>query len=356
MRRRLATLAAMALMLTLLVPVAAVSASSAIHVRPGQSIQAAIDSAPAGGKIDVARGTYKGDLEIVRSVHLIGDHAVIKPAAVPTTNLCQTPGFFGGVVGVCVHGAVDMDTGAFTPISNVSIEGFTIRDFGGPGIVALAVDGFRAEDVVSAHNGMGMYINTVSNVSLRDDRALHNGGDGLFVENSSSKAAITGNESSDNLGSGIMFLNSLGGRIENNDLHGNCSGVVVASVAVYGPGSAVPSGDVSIRHNRVTSNDRWCPEVPYQAPANGGIGIALIGARNTTVVGNDVRNNRAQSGTGIHGGGIVILDGALFLAGAPTGNTVRSNQLSGNTPYDTYCDGSGDHNRVSGNSGTSSGC
>jgi hypothetical protein len=351
MRRRLATLATTAVTLALLVPAASVSASSAIQVRPGQSIQAAIDGAPAGGVIQVARGTYKGDLEIVGSVHLVGDHAVIVPAAVPTDNLCQTPDFFGGVV------AVNMDTGEFTSISKVSIEGFTIRDFGGPGIVALAVDDFRAEDVVSAHNGMGMYINTVSNVSLLDNRAHDSGGDGLFVENSSGNANIRGNASYDNLGSGIMFLNSLGGRISRNDLHGNCSGIVVASVAVYGPGSpAAPSGDVSIRRNKVTANNRWCPEVPHQAPANGGIGIALIGARNTTVAHNEVRNNQAQTETGIHGGGIVILDGAMFGAGAPTGNSIRSNNLSGNTPYDVYCDGSGSSNTVSGNSGTSNGC
>lgn len=49
MRRRLAALAATGLTLALLVPVASASAATAISVRPGQSIQAAIDDAPAGG-------------------------------------------------------------------------------------------------------------------------------------------------------------------------------------------------------------------------------------------------------------------------------------------------------------------
>ena len=60
----------------------------AIHVRPGHSIQAAIDGAPAGGVIHLARGTYHENIEIaVSNIHLVGDHAVIVPADVPTFNL-----------------------------------------------------------------------------------------------------------------------------------------------------------------------------------------------------------------------------------------------------------------------------
>lgn len=331
-------------MLALLVPAASASASSAVHVRPGQSIQAAIDSAPAGGLIYVARGTYPGSLDIARSVHLVGDHAVIVPAV--TNDWCLADYAFNyEKVGICVH-----------EVSNVSIEGFTVRGFGGPGMVAYDVNGFRAEDVVSANNGMGMFINTVSNVSILDSRSSGNGGDGFFVESSSANLVITGSTAYGNLGSGIFFMNSLHGRITGNDLHGNCAGIMVASVATNGVGSAIPSGDVSIQYNQVTANNRLCLAVPHQAPAYGGIGVVLIGAQNTTVAHNSVRNNRALDGSAIHGGGIVILDGSVFGAGVPTGDAIRSNLLSGNTPYDTYCDGSGDHNRVSSNSGTSSGC
>jgi len=276
---------------------------------PGQSIQAAINSAPAGSVIHVASGTYRGNLEIAQSVHLVGDHAVIVPADVPTDNLCLTPGFFDGVVGICVHGAPNADFTAITPISNVSIEGVTVRDFSGPGIVAIGVDGLRVADVVTAHNGeMGMFINMVSNLSLLDNRSSGNHGDGIFLENlpeasPSANAVITGNRLYDNLGSGIMFLNSLGGRIASNDLHGNCAGIVVfAEDEAFGPPA---SGDVSIQHNRVTANNRWCPADLSGAPDYGGIGIALVGAQNTLVERNHVRNNRAQDGSAIHGGGIV---------------------------------------------------
>lgn len=357
MRRRLATLAATGLTLALLVPVASVSAASAIHVGPGQSIQVAIDGAPAGRVIQVARGTYGGNLEVVRSVHLVGDGAVIVPAAVATANLCQTPGFFDGVVGVCIHGAIDFSSGEITPVADVSMEGFTVRDFSGPGIVAVGVAGFRAENLVTAHNGeMGMFINTVSDLSLHNSRSYDNQGDGFFLENlpegsPSTNTVISGNTSYGNLGSGIMFINSLGGRITNNNLHGNCAGIVVSGfLGEYG----VAGGDVSVRHNRVTANNRWCPADGSGAPDYGGIGIALVGAQNTTVERNDVRGNRARAGSAIPGGGIVVATLAENLpvnpaSNPPTGSSVRSNRLSGNAPYDIYSDGTGSDNTVTGN-------
>lgn len=66
-----------------------------------------------------------------------------------------------------------------------------------------------------------------------------------------------------------------------------------------------------------------------------------------------VRGNRARIGSAIHGGGIVILTAAATDVSpgspSPTGNSVRSNRLSGNSPYDIYGDGTGSSNTVSHN-------
>ena len=353
MQRRVVTLAAAALLLALLVPVASVSALSTIYVHPGQSIQAAVNKAPAGGLVSVERGTYLGNLEIKRSVRLLGHDAVIVPAAKPTFNLCLTPGYFNGVAGICVHGVPNADMTAIAPIPSVSIEGITVQNFSGPGIVALGVAGFRVIRVVTAHNGeMGMFINMVSSLSLLYSSSHDNHGDGLFLENlpegsSSANAVIMGNTLYGNLGSGIMFLNSLGGRIALNTVNGNCAGIVVfAEGEAAGPPT---SGDVSIQLNQVTANSRLCPADGSGAPAYGGIGIALIGAQNTVVALNDVRDNVAQADSTITGGGIVVLDGATYHANAPTGNSIRLNWLSGNTPNDIFGDGTGTTNTISRN-------
>ncbi len=340
----------LALLLGLLLPAASVAATSAIYVRPGQSIQAALDAAPSGSLISVERGTYRGNLEITRSVRLIGHHTVILPAAKPTQTFCSAPGVVRGVTGVCVHAVYSADFQSIvTPVSNVSIEGFIIRNFSGPGIVALGVAGFRAAHNVAAHNETGILINSVSNLSLLYNTAYGNTAEGFLVLDSpAANAAIIGNRLYDNLSSGILFLDSLGGRIALNTVYGNCSGIVVVAAAEP---DVIPSGDVSIQLNQVTANNRMCPDLTAEGgpPAYGGIGIALIGARNTVIALNDVRGNVEQSGSGITGGGIVLLDGAMFGAGPPTGNSIRLNWLTFNGPNDIYGDGTGTLNAAAGN-------
>ena len=359
MRRRVASLTAAAFTLALLVPAGSVSAASTISVHPGQSIQAAINKAPAGGLVVVERGTYRGNLEIKRSLRLVGHNAVIVPAAKPTPNICLTPGFFNGVPGICIHGVPNADVTAIAPISNVSVEGITVQNFSGPGIVALGVAGFRVVRVVTAHNGeMGMFINMVSSLSLLSSSSYDNHGDGLFLENlpessSSANAVITGNTLYGNLGSGIMFINSLGGRIALNTMTGNCAGIsVVGFAGQYGSAG----GDVSIQLNQVTANNRMCPPDGSGTPAYGGVGIALLGSQNTVVALNDVEGNVAQAGSAFPGGGIAIATLGATSASpaslAPTGNSVRLNRLSGNTPNDIYGDGTGTGNTAGGNSCT----
>lgn len=349
MRRRLVSVAAAALTVALLVPVASSSAASAIYVRPGQSIQAAINKAPSGGLISVERGTYKGNLDITRSVRLVGHDAIIVPAANTTPNACLD--LVGGMVmGICVHGALNADGSIAKAISNVSIEGLTVRNFPGAGIIAIGVNGFRAVRNVTARNGMwGILTSSASNASLLYNRSYGNGADGIQVGDSpSASAAIVGNASYGNLGNGILFFESLGGRIALNDVHGNCGGIVVLDVGGTGQGGA--SGDVSVQLNQVTANNRLClAEQGSEEPSYGGVGIALVGAQNTVVALNDIRDNQSQPGSGITGAGIVILDGAVFGGPAPSGNSVRLNSLSGNTPNDIYGDGTGTANTVSGN-------
>jgi hypothetical protein len=95
-----------------------------------------------------------------------------------------------------------------------------------------------------------------------------------------------------------------------------------------------------------------CPADESGAPAYGGVGIVLLGSQNTVVPLNDVRDNVAQTGSAFPGGGIVLLDGAMFGAAPPSGNSVRLNWLTLNAPNDISGDGTGTGNTVSGNTCT----
>ena len=348
--RRLTTLAVVPLALMVLAPVGSVLAADTISVSPGESIQAAIDPAPDGATIAIAPGTYEGNLEIIRSLHLVGPGAIVVPATTPTTNTCVGP-LLPGVTGLCIHGGMTDQGTITTRIADVSVEGITVQGFSGPGIIVAGVDGFTAADDVVANNGFwGLFVSSSSDITLTGNTAYGNGSDGIHVDSApKANAVIVGNSSYANVGTGILFLDALGGRIARNDVHDDCAGMLIAATGTPGQEGG---GNVTVELNEVTANNRLCPAQPGQAPAYGGVGIAIIGAKDTIVELNDIRDNVEQTGSGIAGGGIVLLDAKMFGAGAPTGITVTLDRLSGNGPNDIHDDGSGTGNTVSGNTCT----
>jgi len=345
--KRVGLIAFAALVAALVVPAASVSAASVFHVRSGGDIQTALDRAPSGGTVVVDRGTYHGNLLIEKSVRLIGHGAVI----VPDTSTPPTPNSCPPVSGLCIVGRVSPQGIVTKAISNVWLSGFTVRGFSGMGVMVIGVNGFTAADNTFANNGdYGIFANQSSRISYLYNVAHNNNAPGLYIGDSPrANATVVGNQSYSNNGEGLLFRDSLGGRITGNVLYGNCAGIFVLNTGA--PGAA---GNVTIALNDVRSNNRLCPGEQGEAPPLGGIGIGVLGAQNTVVVANLVRNNVGQQGSGIPGGGIVVLDTTNFGGGAPTGNTVRANALSGNTPNDLMSDGAGTGNTFSSNSCTTS--
>ena len=92
----------------------------------------------------------------------------------------------------------------------------------------------------------------------------------------------------------------------------------------------------TVRRNDVFRNNEACA-ASDEAPPVSGVGIALAGTKNASVVENSAVNNR-PSGPSAFRGGI-----SLFKAGpgyVPRDNTVRGNAAFGNRP-DLFYDGTG---------------
>jgi nitrous oxidase accessory protein NosD len=343
MHRRVLRAAAVVAALALL-PALAAPVSAATYVHAGQSIQHAIDTAPQGGTVVVERGTYRENLVITRSIRLIGRGAVLAQPSKPGPNPC---GFGEGLtVGICVLGDVDAQFNVRNTVDNVRIEGFTVRGFQASGIVAYGASGFHlVRTVLAGNGGYGAFVNTSSKSWLIENVARGNGDAGLYIGDSpTASATVVGNRSYGNTGEGILWRDALGGRIVRNDVHGNCAGIFVLDTGSPGAG-----GNVTVALNDVTSNNRFCPGEEGEAPPFGGIGIGLLGARDTTVLVNLIRNNDAQQGSGLPGGGIVLLDTSGFGGGPPDGITVQRNVLAGNDPSDVNGDGTGTGLAISGN-------
>jgi nitrous oxidase accessory protein NosD len=317
--RRIVLMITLAVFVALLVLVSAgfASAKPKGHVvRPGESIQKAIKAADPGDSIVVLGGVHHGTVVIKKDgISLRGVDAVLKPPANPSSP-CGASGF-------CVQA------------DNVSITGFTVRNFRDFGIVAMGAR--NAKFMTNRAFNNGEYgIATFSSTGTQMIANLTRGSDdaGLYVgDTPHADATVVANETHDNF-LGILVRNALHGKIAGNQVHDNCLGMWFLADA---PG---PAGVFDVRANEVVNNTRACPATE-EAPPLSGIGIALSGTRGMEIKHNHIMHN-VPSGRTAFSGGVVVTKG--FEGTPPTNNTITGNTILRNKP-DIFWDksGSGNH-------------
>jgi parallel beta-helix repeat protein len=324
----------LASLLALLLTGVAYAQSQGSIVGPGESIQKVVDAAERGDTI-LVRGTHREAVVIRKDdIRLMGDDAVLKPPKRPTSS-CPGP------TGFCVLGNVNAQTGNVSDyVQDVTITGFTIRNFEGNGIFALG-----ARDATFANNrafnngeyGIAAFASTetrvVSNVTSGSDDA------GLYIGDSPrANATIANNETYGN-NLGILVRNALGGSIGANSVYNNCLGVIFVADA---PG---PAGAFEVRGNTIKNNTRSCP-AHGPAPPFSGTGVALVGAQDVELQGNHILGNVPSGPGGVPPGGVVVVRG---LEGTPPrDNSVVGNIIHRNRP-DIFWDKSGSGNHFLGN-------
>jgi nitrous oxidase accessory protein NosD len=322
--RRIVLMVTMAVLvaLSLLVSAGFASAKPNGHVvRPGESIQKAIKAADPGDTIVVLGGVHRETVTIKKDrISLRGVDAVLKPPAKPT-SLC---GPSGGPSGFCVQA------------DNVSISGFTVRNFPDTGIFAIGARNAKFLTNRAVNNG-GYGIAAFSSPGTHMIANQTSGSDdaGLYVGDSPhANATIAANETYDNF-LGILVRNARHGKIVGNQTHNNCLGMLILADA---PG---PAGVFDVRGNKVVNNTRACPSFEFFPPLSG-IGIALSGARGMEIKHNHIVHNVPSGPTGFSGG-VVVTKG--FEGTPPTNNTVTGNTILRNKP-DIVWDKSGSGNRL----------
>jgi hypothetical protein len=303
-------------------------------VHPGESIQAAVDAAEPGDTIVVQKGIYNETVVIDKDgISLRGGKAVLEPPSEPTEGPCEG-------AGLCVLGDVDFQTGEVSEyVEDVSISGFTVRDFSVYGIVGIGARDARFVKNRSFDNGeygITSFFSTgtkvISNVtSGAEDAAIYVG------DSPHANTRIANNDTYDSA-SGILVRNALHGHIIANKAHNNCIGIIFIADA---PG---PAGEFEVDGNRVQHNNRACP-VTAETPRLSGVGIGLLGARSVKIRGNLVLKN-VPSGPPALSGGVVLVRG--IEGTAPKNNSVVGNVILRNHP-DIFWDRSGSGNRFLGN-------
>jgi parallel beta-helix repeat protein len=306
MRRTIVLLTTMALTLlvasgvALAVGIGSAGAQSAV-VGPGESIQKAINAADPGDTI-VVRGVHHEDVAIRKDgIKLRGDDAVIKPPA-KADSPCAPEA-------ICILGDMNFQTGEITGprVSDVSVSGFTIRDFHEReqgDLTAFAIDVLHARNATVAGNraignaaGIGLTSRSI-NTTIENNDVIGNPNsrDGINVEDSSlTTLAKNVVRNMPEGGNAIEVNGATNTTIAGNDLVGNWLGVFIAD----SPGTKILSNDItdSTLVGTVIFDSTGTKIVSNDISRSGDAGISIFGPERANndakVVGNNISGGPA---------------------------------------------------------------
>jgi hypothetical protein len=315
-------------------------ASQTIVVGPGQSIQAAINEASPGDTVLVKPGVYHQSVQIrTDGITLRGSGAfrggtvLVPPRHFPNT-LCN--GVFGPT-GVCILAKnVNPKTGAvITPVRDDKVTGLLVTGFPGNGVFGYGTDGLQVTRVVAVNDGgYGISRFVSSRTLFANDIAIGNEEAGFYVGDSPHADTVVRDDQAYGNQFGIFVRHARHVLVTDNFVSGNCQGIMILD-----DGQSGGAGNVTVLHNRVFSNNKFCAK-HGDTPVNlQGGGILLLGATRTLVAHNSVAGN---SGKQINSGGIVVASAHALTHGSnPNFDVIVGNTAFRNHPADLVWDGTG---------------
>ncbi len=246
------------------------AAAQNLRVRSGGSIAAALEQAKPGAVIEVEPGLYHEAL------------------VVDTPNITLR-GIVRGPERPVLDGRGTLNDGVIASGSPFTMTGFAVRHYKGNGVSTQGVDGVFLTDLVIDDTGLyGVYPVQSKNISVTHCTVTRIRDAAIYVGESQG-ALVAHNYVHHNV-AGIEIENTNDAEVRGNLAHDNTAGILVFVL----PGKVLKEG----RRSRV--HDNWVvknntpnfgdPEaIVGQLPF--GIGILLMGADDTVVESNQVREN-----------------------------------------------------------------
>jgi len=301
-----------------------------IVVKPGQSIQAAIDRASPGTRIYILAGTYKeagnavNGLNISKSgISLIGQETknkrvilenagnqrngiVVVPPDRTDCMACHTdlkPPF-------PLYDTVEPGMPHQDPVVyGFEIRNITIKGFNNNGLFTERVKGFNIVNVHSVNNpNYGIFPTLSSDGVITHSSAVGSDDSGIWVE-TSENVRVSHNLVADNV-NGFEISNSDDIVLAHNEAYGNTVGIaslLLPDIFDNRPGAK----RFTFRNNYIHDNNRPNTARPGSilgtVPA--GIGILHLGVDDSLMTGNRIENNNFF--------GIVIADYCFVVDGTP---------------------------------------
>lgn len=262
---------------------------SGVTVRPGESIQAAIDAATPGDTITVLPGDYIETHGNAAAVWVTKPLKLIARSNPPNEKVRILPGP-GQRDGILVAPANDGDP----HIDGVEIRGFTVEGFPNNGIWLIHVNNFTIEDNESINNlENGIWPTLSANGLVRKNVAYGSRDAALWVEASRNVRVIENDVHHSPTGLEITVSNEV--TAQANDVHDNTVGIGLYHPAGAGLPPLDPPSDNGfwyILENHVHNNNQ-----PNTAPGGQaaelppGGGILVLGVDNVEVQRNRIENN-----------------------------------------------------------------
>ena len=302
-----------------------------IVVRPGDSIQAAIDRAKPGTRIYILAGTYRevqnptNGLTITKNdLRIIGQttrkkRVVIENAGSQRNGIVVVPEDRTDCMGCHtdlappfpVHPGTPMGLKMRDPMMHgIEIRGITIKGFRNNGLFTENVDGFRIIDVESIDNlNYGIFPTLSRNGLISHSKAIGSSLDsGIWVETSENVTVqhsfVSGNVN------GFEVSNSDDILLAHNEATGNTVGAAILLLPDIFDDRA-GAKRIDLRNNWIHGNNKDNTARPGSilSLVPSGTGVLYLGVDDSTIARNVIEHN--------HFTGIAIADYCLTVRGTP---------------------------------------
>ena len=291
-----------------------------VHVvKPGHSIQKAVNKARAGDVIQLKAGRYDGGVLVRKPLTIqgAGNKTVLRPGEKDHCAKVEQRG-----MGICVVGR------AGHPVKGVTVKKLSVRDFKETGVFGYYTDKLAVEYVLAMKNGeYGIAEYRSTRGKFAHNRVVHSGEHaGLYVGDIADAhgTVVTGNHASGNA-MGLLVRHARNVKVWDNTFVGNCTGI-----ALVDDGQKGGQGNTAIWKNKVSENNRKC-KAHDPVPALHGTGILLFGGDHNSIQKNVVKKNKGRLP---YSGGIVLNRGVPPKNRPAEHNVVKGNHVRGNKPYD----------------------
>jgi cytochrome c peroxidase len=280
-----------------------------LRVKPGESIQAALDRCVPGDTIEILPGAYNETLLV--DVDNITIRGVKENDRRPTLD-----------------GQKRLTDAVITSSHNFTIENLVIKDYVNNGVTVHGGQNATFRDL-EIHNA-GLYgVYPVECRGVLVERVLATGiKDAAIYVGQSRDIIVRDCEAHSNV-TGIEIENSVHALVENNYVHDNTGGILVFLL----PNNPSKVGsDTAVRKNRIINNNlqNFGDPTSTVGKVQPGTGMLIMAADRTTVTENEIRGNDSF-GLAVVSLAIAFPKGATFDVGAtPEGNRIFNNKFSEN--------------------------